>query len=108
MDDIGNDILSKVFEVEKGIQEMIDSERKKSEEWICKVRSEIDAEVSNEDEALKKNYKKKEEVEITAARKKAEETLKNAEEQKKKILKIDDKNLMNFIMKHIPKILPGH
>lgn len=100
------DILSKVINIEKEIQEKVDTEKKKSLGWIETVRREIEVEVMREEEILKESFKRAEENAMDDARKEASEIIKNATEESKRLAKIIDETLKKVIMKHIIRILP--
>lgn len=101
------DILTKVIEVEKEIQDTLDGEKRRSEEWVEKVRMEIEEEVIKEDEDLKKSFKETEGIAIAEIKNKSSEILEGATRQAEGLSKISDEDLNEIIKRHIMRILPG-
>lgn len=100
------DILSKVIGVEKEIQDVLDIEKRKSEEWLEGVKKEVEEEFLREEGTLKESLKKAEEDRVADARRKAAEILEDAKEHTERLAKISDETLKKIIIKHIIKILP--
>lgn len=101
------DILTKVIEVEKEIQDTLDGEKRRSEEWVEKVRMEIEEEVIKEDEDLKKSFKETEGIVMAEIKNKSSEILEGASRQAERLSKISDEDLNEIIKRYIMSILPG-
>lgn len=100
------DILSKVIGVEKEIHEKVDTENRKSKEWIDATKREIEAEVAREEEILKGSFIKAEENAVADARSEAVKVIENATQRAGRIAEISDETLRSVVMKYITGILP--
>jgi vacuolar-type H+-ATPase subunit H len=104
MDD---DILSKVVEVEKEVQQRIKIEEKMSQEWLENAKSEAEEKVLIEEKELKRNVHESIGKARLNAEIKAEAITRDANSEAKRLEKLDDDTLKKIISKHIIKILPG-
>jgi len=100
------DILAKIIEVEKGIQERLESEKIKASEWVEKVRKESETEISREEEKANESCKKNIDEAVADAESKAYEILKDASALAEKLGTISDEQLEKVVLKHIASILP--
>jgi vacuolar-type H+-ATPase subunit H len=98
------DILSRVIESEKEIQEKIKKEKEKSLEWIEKAKKE--ARESMEEEVRRREATFRETVETAGAdaEKKAVLMIEEETVQAEKILHMSDDMLKKFIKKHLIRI----
>lgn len=101
------DILSRVIEVEKEIQERLISERRKAAEWLEKVKREAEEEVLKEDENLKMTCEKMIGDAEARAEKEAAEITGDAASQAGLLSVMSDETLEKIVMKHISSILPA-
>jgi len=102
-----NDILTKIIEVEREIQERLVAEERSAGTLLCSLRQDLEEEARREEERL------------AAARREAESTARvEAEERASAILQragiragqwagLDDGTLERCIMGHLVRILPG-
>jgi hypothetical protein len=101
------DILSKIIEVERDIQERLVAEERSAGTLLCSLRQDLEEQATREDERL------------AAARREAESSARaEAEERAAAIVQrasiraqlwegLDDKILERCIMGHLVRILPG-
>lgn len=99
-------ILHKLAEVEKEVQQRLDVEKEKSRRRLEKVREDAEKEII----ALKKTLAESLEKEINNIKlnseKKASEVLENARARSELLGRYDDDRLKKIILKHITGILP--
>lgn len=100
------DILGKVIEVEKEIQERLRLEKSKSKEWLEGVKREVEEEIAREEERLKGTYNKAVEDARADAEKNASEIFRDAATLAERCHQISDETLKQIIMRHIITILP--
>lgn len=100
------DILSRVIEVEKEIQERLRIEKDRSLEFLEAVKREVGDSLAREEEILKENRSAAIEKAKAAAREKAKETLQKAEQRAEKYRRIDDSDLKNILTRRLAAILP--
>lgn len=103
---IETDILSDVIETEQEIQTILERERKKSLEWIERVRAEVEREIAGEEERLKESAAKTLADAEADAEAKATELVNNAALQARRLAHIDDEVLRKIVARYIPRILP--
>jgi hypothetical protein len=100
------DIISKVVGVEKEIQDRLDLEKRRADEWLKKVKEEAEEEIRGEGKTLKESFTKAKKDEIAATRRKAAEILNDAAIEAERLSKISDETLKDIIIRHISRILP--
>ena len=100
------DILSRVIEVEKEIQERLRTEKERSVEWLEKVKREAEEAVAGDEERLRESFEDAKACSVADADKKAAEIMRKAAEEEKRISAISDGTLGRIIMKHLALILP--
>jgi vacuolar-type H+-ATPase subunit H len=101
------DILRRVVEVERNIQERLASEKIKSLETVKEARRNAEQEVRDEEARLAASLNRTVKEAEVLARKKASETLKDARSFAKMIDKLGDDFLRGILLRHIDRILPG-
>ncbi len=104
MDD---DILSKVVEVEREVQQRIEIEKKMSQEWLENTKKEAEEKVLIEEKELTRTVNDAISKARLNAEKKAEAIIKDANIEAKRLEQLDDDILKNIVLKHIIRILPG-
>ncbi len=100
------DILSRVIEVEKEIQDRLRVEKDRSLEFLEAVKREVEDRLAREEEILEENHAAAMEKAKTAARERANETLQKAEQRVEKYRQIEDSDLKNILMRRLSAILP--
>lgn len=99
--------MGKVVEVEKEIQKKLEVEKKKSKEWIDKIKADSEKEISKVEFELEESLKRAVQDARSNADKEAAAILEHAHERSGKIRKITDESLRKTVMKHIQYILRG-
>lgn len=102
------DILSKVIEVEKEIQERLREEKEKAHEWLEGVKTEIERDTSLQEEQLRESYIRGKEDAKAEAEREAERIVKDAATLAERYRQISDETLEKIVEKHVVKILPAH
>lgn len=102
-----NDILSKVIEVEKSIQERLNEEKEKSLEWIEAVRQEAREEIAREEKKVKESCAVDAEKSYADAEKKAAEIIEEALRNAGKLEALPDDILTEIVRRHMVTILPS-
>ena len=100
------DILSRVIEVEKEIQEKLREEKGKSLEWLEGVKREAEEELAREEERLREYYQKTLDDTGAVAEKQAAELLRDSVLQAERLSGISDEILGRILLKYLPRILP--
>ena len=100
------DILSKVIEVEREIQEKLRGEKSRSLEWIERARKEAKEELAAEEERLREYYEKAMDTIGAEAGKQADEVLRNSAVQAERLSGISDDTLRRILLRYLPGILP--
>jgi len=102
-----DDVLRKVVEIEKEIQQKLGKEKLKAGQWLKKIRAEAEKEVSRIEDALKKSFADELEAIKNQAQQRAAEIVK-AERKKAAILeKTGDDIVRKIVSRHLKQILPG-
>lgn len=101
------DILVKIIEVEKGIQERIESEKIKAYEWVEKTKRESETEIVREEEKANESSKKAIAEAVADAENKANEIFKGASEFAEKLGAVSDEQIEKVVLKHVVSILPA-
>ncbi|MCK5506578.1 MAG: hypothetical protein KAJ10_15550 [Thermodesulfovibrionia bacterium] len=104
MDD---DILSKVVEVEKEVQQRIGIEKNMSREWLENVKRDAEEKILREEKALKTALDEAISKTNINSGKKAIEIIKDANTEAEKLERLGNDILKKIIMKHTFMILPG-
>lgn len=103
MDD---DILSKVVEVEREVQQRLDIEKKMSREWLENIKQEAEEKVLTEERDLKKTFNDAIKQTKSNAEGKTASIINNANVKAEKLKGLGDEILKKTILKHIYIILP--
>jgi vacuolar-type H+-ATPase subunit H len=101
------DILSKVIEVEKEIQERLRDEKKKAHEWLEGVKKEIEKDISLQEEQLRDSYTRGREDAKAEAEREAARIVKDADALAERYRRMNDETLQEIVMRHLVKILPS-
>jgi vacuolar-type H+-ATPase subunit H len=99
-------ILSKVIEVEREIQERLREEKSKSLEWVERAKKEAEDELAKEEEGLKEYCRKTVDDTGAAAEKEAAELLRDSALHAEKLAAISDDVLTGIVLKYIQGIVP--
>ncbi|HXX81802.1 MAG TPA: hypothetical protein VEI46_09645 [Thermodesulfovibrionales bacterium] len=102
------DILSKVIEVEKEIQERLREEKNKAHAWLEGVKTEIEKDISLQEEQLRESYTRGREDAKAEAERKAAKIVKDAASLAERYRQISDETLEKIVKRHMVKILPAH
>lgn len=105
MDD---DVLSKVVEVEREIQQRLDIEKKMSRDWIEQVKKEAEERIAAEEKKLQEEMRELLHKAKLDAEKGAAVIMHDAQEEAARLRDISDELLKKVIRKHLSHILPGH
>lgn len=101
------DILLRVVEVEKEIQERLETEGRKAAERIDEARLNAGEAVRAEESRLDASFTETVQEAQALARKQASEILKDARSFVKQIDALGDDILLRVLQRHITRILPG-
>mgnify|MGYP001573073268 FL=1 len=101
-----DDILSKIVEVEKEIQERLEIEKNKAHEWLEKVKKDAEKELITAEKELNESLNQELQDAKQHAEKKASEILLDAQTKAERLEKLSDEILKTVILKHIIRILP--
>ena len=101
-----DDILSKIVEVEKEIQERTEIEKNKAHEWFEKVKKDAETELVTVEKELYESLNRELQDAKQHAEKKASEILLDAQTKAERIEKLSDEILKTVILKYIITILP--
>ncbi len=104
MDD---DILSKVVEVEKEVQQRIGIEKKMSQEWLENVKKDAEEKILRGKKELEESLNASIREAKLNAETKAVAIIKDADDKAERLKGLDDNILKKVILKHISRILPG-
>jgi hypothetical protein len=100
------DILEKIISTERQIQERIQKEILKTEEWLKEIRNKAEIEIKTEEETQRKLLEQWElDIEIEL-KKEAEILIENVRGYGEKLLSINDSILKELLKRHLRKILP--
>jgi hypothetical protein len=100
------EILGAVVEVEKEIAHAIESEKKKSQEWLEKLRKETGHAVIKEKKLLQYSLNRYITKAKTLSEEKASQLVADSEATAERLEKISDEILKKIIRKYIIRILP--
>jgi vacuolar-type H+-ATPase subunit H len=104
MDD---DILSKVVEVEKEVQQRLEIEKKMSQEWLEKAERDAEEKVLAEEAEIKEAFNFALKNAKLNAEEKTASIIKNANEEAERLQALGDEIFKKILLKHISIILPG-
>ncbi|HXX54147.1 MAG TPA: hypothetical protein VEI28_06210 [Thermodesulfovibrionales bacterium] len=99
------DILGKVIEVEKEIQERLSEERKKAHEWLEGVTKKIEKDATIQEQQLRESYTKDREDSRSEAERKASRIVKDAETLARHCRELSDETLERVVQKYVVRIL---
>jgi vacuolar-type H+-ATPase subunit H len=99
------DILDKIIEVGKEIQEQLRLEKMKSEELLEKVRQEIEEELQSTEKRLEETYDKALNEAKMDAEKEALRIVEQSQSISERIQNIDDETLKRILLKHLKGII---
>lgn len=100
-------LLGKVVEAERQIQERIDSEKKRWEEELQKVRREAEEKIRQEEASLSEQCEKSVREAEKSAEERASAILDAAAVKAAKLKDLNDEVLKQIVMKYIHRLLPG-
>jgi vacuolar-type H+-ATPase subunit H len=101
-----DDVLGKVVEVEKNIQNKIQSETGKAQEWLEKIKSECDEKISEHESDETSALQETVQHACSELEKKASAIIYEARKKAEQIETLRDDTLKRIIMNHITGILP--
>jgi len=102
------DVLSKVIEVEKEIQERLREEKNKAHEWLEGVKKEIERDIYLQEDQLRESYTRGREDAKAEAEKEATRIVQDAATLAERYRRMGDGTLEEIVMRHVVKILPSH
>ncbi len=103
-----DDIIGKVVEVEKEVQEKIRIETTMTQDWLENVRKEAEKRVLAEETSLKEAAGEAINNAKLMNEKRAEEIIKEAGLLSERFEGLGDEQLKKIVLPHLSKILPGH
>lgn len=101
------DILEKIVNIERQIEERIQEETLKAEEWLKEIKRKAEIDIQTEEDIFRKLL---EQWTINAeieSKKDAETLINNAKSYERKLLSISDSLLKDLLIRHLKKILPS-
>ncbi len=101
------DILSKVIEVEREIQEKLREEKSRTLEWIEEVREDAEKQFAKEEERLREHFQKAVDDTGASAGREAAELLKDSALQAERLAGLGDDVLTGIVRKYIRGIVPA-
>ena len=101
------DVLSTIIEIEKEIEERLDSERRKAVQWLDSAKKEIEVELAANVRELKDSLMESVDIARENAEKQASAILSEAAKQSRLLSEIGDETLKRIITEHLCRILPG-
>jgi vacuolar-type H+-ATPase subunit H len=102
-----DDVLGKVVETEKEIHQKLEQEKLKAAQWLEKIRTEAENEVSKTEDNLKKSFGDELQEIKKNAEQQASEILKEGRKWSAILEKTGDDILRKSISMHLRQILPG-
>ncbi len=100
-------VLSEVVKVEKEVQQMLEIEKKTSQEWLENVKKNAEKKVLEEEANIKEAFNIILEKTKLNTDKKAITILRDANVKAERLEGLGDEILKKIILRHITKILPG-
>lgn len=101
------DTLSEILEVEKEIKAMLDAERKRADQWLERMKLEIEQATQSELARLKDSVAQSEPVAKKAAEEKAAAIVQQARSRAEHIERIEEDRLTQIVRQSIAAIIPG-
>ena len=101
------DVLSTIIEIEKEIEERLESERRKAVQWLDSAKKEIEVELAANVRELKDSLMESVDIARENAEKQASAILSEAAKQSRLLSEIGDETLKRIITEHLRRILPG-
>ena len=101
-----NDVLHKLMEVEKEVQQRFELEKGRSQAWLERVRGDAEKEIHALETELKEALAKEISSAELDAGKKASKLLEDAYEESGLPEKLENGRLKDILLKHISGILP--
>ncbi len=101
------DILSRVIEVEREIQEKLREEKRRTLEWIGEVKKEAEEQLAKEEERVKEFFRKTVDDTGAAAEREAAELLRDSALQGERLAGLGDDALTGVVLKYIWRIVPA-
>ena len=102
-----NDILSKIIEVEREIQERLVAEERSAGTMLCSLRQDLEEEARREEESLAAARREAESSARVEAQERAAAIVQRATFRANQWAGLDDGTLERCIMGHLVRILPG-
>lgn len=102
-----NDILSKIIEVERDIQERLVAEERSAGTMLCSLRQDLEEEARREEESLAAARREAESSARVEAEERAAAIVKRATIRAEQWAGLDEGTLERCIMGHLVRILPG-
>lgn len=102
-----NDILSKIIEVEREIQERLVAEERSAGTMLCGLRQDLEEEARREEESLAAARREAESSARVEAQERAAAIVKRATIRAEQWAGLDEGTLERCIMGHLVRILPG-
>ncbi len=101
------DVLATILELEKEIEEQLENERNKANQWLDSAKRDIETELAAKVRELDISLHEAVAAARESAEKQADAILTKAVEQTRLLSKISDDTLKRIISDHIGRILPG-
>ena len=102
-----NDILTKIIEVEREIQERLVAEERSAGTLLCSLRQDLEEQARREEERLAAARREAESSARTEAEERAAAIIRQAGIRAEQWAGLDDGTLERCIMGHLVRILPG-
>lgn len=102
-----NDILSKIIEVEREIQERLVAEERSAGTMLCSLRQDLEEEARREEESLAAARREAESSARGEAQERAAAIVQRATIRAEQWAGLDEGTLERCIMGHLVRILPG-
>ena len=101
------DVLARIIEAERQIQECLNDQRAKAREWIENLRKEAEEDFAQEQIGMKESFGEAARTAQRLAETKAATIIKAAEEKAARVGELDDAALKRAVMARIRRIVPG-
>ncbi len=101
------DVLSAVMEVEREIQDRLEAEKRKSREWLERVRAEAGRALAGSEERFKKSSEEAVADAVTDAESRAADLLSRATREAELLVDLSDEAMRKIMERYLPRILPG-
>lgn len=109
MEDKGTekDILSTIVALEREIEERLVAEERRSGQFLCELKQQIDHESVREEERLKAALQQTVAAAEEEARERAADIVHGAAARAGRLTALDEGELERFIMRHLVRLVPG-